>query len=345
LSEPLASSRLTVLIPAYNEGTTLADTLRSLQAQTLLPEEVLVIDDCSTDNTAEIARGFGVTVLRPPQNSGSKAGAQNFAMNFVKTEFTMAIDADTTLAPDAIELLMKALDDPKIAAACGLVLPRFVNTVWERGRYIEYLFAFSFYKPIQDYYERPLISSGCFSVYRTDILRANGCWRTRTMAEDMDLTWSFYAAHQGVRFIPAAVCYPVEPNNYAFMSKQLRRWSHGFIQNVVVHWRQLLHIPFLRSAVIISLWDAIFASIAYLFLLPLFAIFVSPLFLLGYLIDAPAVAVPVLIKAAERGEVWKALASLPSFFVLRTVNSVFMLQAIWQEWVLRKRLTVYEKGH
>jgi len=345
LSDPITNSRLTVLVPAYNEGTTLADTLRSLQAQTLLPEKVLVIDDCSTDNTAEIARSFGVTVLRPPQNTGSKAGAQNFAMSFVKTEFTMAIDADTTLAPNAIELLMQALDNPKIAAACGLVLPRFVRTVWERGRYIEYLFAFSFYKPIQDYYERPLISSGCFSVYRTDILRANGCWRTRTMAEDMDLTWSFYAAHQGVRFIPEAVCYPVEPHNYAFMSKQLRRWSHGFIQNVVVHWRHLLRIPFLRAAVMISLWDAIIASLAYLVLLPCLAVFVSPLFLLGYLIDAPAVAVPVLIKAAERRELGKALASLPSFFVLRTVNSVFLLQAIWREWVLRKRLMVYEKGH
>jgi biofilm PGA synthesis N-glycosyltransferase PgaC len=165
------------------------------------------------------------------------------------------------------------------------------------------------------------------------------------MAEDMDLTWSFYAAHQGVRFIPEAVCYPVEPHNYAFMSKQLRRWSHGFIQNVVVHWRQLLRIPFLRAAVMISLWDAIIASLAYLVLLPCLAVFVSPLFLLGYLIDAPAVAVPVLIKAAERRELGRALASLPSFFVLRTVNSVFLLQAIWCEWVLRKRLTVYEKGH
>jgi len=94
----------------------------------------------------------------------------------------MAIDADTTLAPDAIQKLLPALDDPKISAACGLVLPRYVKSVWERGRYIEYLFAFSFYKPIQDYYERPLISSGCFSVYRTEALRANnGCppepWR------------------------------------------------------------------------------------------------------------------------------------------------------------------------
>ena len=154
-------SRLTILVPAYNEAETIADTVRSLQTQTLLPEEIIVIDDCSTDDTYNIAKSMGVTVLRPPKNTGTKAGAQNFALETVKTEFTMAIDGDTTLAPDGIEKLMSALDDPSIVAACGFVLPRYVKTLWERGRYVEYLFAFSFFKRIQDYYEKPLISSTC----------------------------------------------------------------------------------------------------------------------------------------------------------------------------------------
>jgi biofilm PGA synthesis N-glycosyltransferase PgaC len=338
-------SDLTVLVPAYNEASTIADTIRSIQGQIVPPDEILVIDDCSSDNTADIARSLGVTVMRPPTNTGSKAGAQNFALPSVRTGYTMAIDADTTLAPDAIQKLLRALNDPKISAASGLVLPRYVKSIWERGRYIEYLFAFSFYKPIQDYYERPLISSGCFSVYRTEALRANGGWSTRTMAEDMDLTWSFYRDGYGVRFIPEAVCYPVEPHDFNFMKKQLRRWSHGFVQNVRLHWRDVLHISFLRSTVAVAIWDAVFSSIAYLVLLPVLVIFVSPIFLLGYLIDAPAVAFPVLIKAASRNEVGKAMASIPSFFVLRTVNSIFILEAIWKELVLRRPLCVYEKGH
>ena len=345
MDEPSGSSKLTVLVPAYNEASTLADTLRSLAAQTLPPQEVIVIDDCSTDNTSEIAQSFGVTVLRPPTNSGSKAGAQNYALDSVRTEFTMAIDADTTLAPDGIAKLMEAMEDPTVSAACGFVLPRHVRTLWERGRYIEYLFAFSFYKPIQDYYRRPLISSGCFSVYRTEVLWANGGWSTRTMAEDMDLTWSFYQAGHGVRFIPEAVCYPVEPHNFDFMRKQLKRWSHGFVQNVRLHWRKVLDIPFLSWTVAVALWDAVFASLAYLIALPLLSIFISPLFLLGYLIDAPAVAFPVLVKAAQRREIWKALTSIPSFFVLRAVNSLFILEALWSELVLRRPLRVYEKGH
>lgn len=341
-----AGSGLTVLVPAYNEAASIADTIRSIQTQTVPPEEIIVIDDFSSDNTGEIAKSCGVTVMRPPKNTGSKAGAQNFALDHVTTPYTMAIDADTTLAPNAIELLLPAIrDDVKVAAVCGFVLPRYVKTIWERGRYVEYMFAFTFFKPIQDYFEKPLISSGCFSAYRTDILKAAGGWSMRTLAEDMDLTWTFYQAGYKVRFIPEAVCYPIEPHDFDFMRKQLKRWSHGFVQNVRLHWRGLLNVPFLRVTIAVALWDATIASFCYLFLLPILSVIVSPLFLLGYLIDAPAVVVPVLVKGWQRKELGLALTSIPSFFVLRIVNGLFMLKAFWDEIVMRKPLKVYEKGH
>ena len=333
------------MIPAYNEAASIVDTVRSIQQQTVPPEEIIVIDDCSSDNTSELARGCGVTVLRPAKNTGTKAGAQNYALAQVHTRYVMAVDADTTLAPNAIELLLKAIDDPKISAACGFVIPRHVKTVWERGRYIEYLFAFTFFKPLQDYYEKPLISSGCFSIYRTDHLQENGGWSTRTMAEDMDLTWSFYQAGRGVRFVPDAVCYPIEPHDYNFMNKQLKRWSHGFLQNVRLHWKGILEVPFLRSSVFVGLFDAIVASFAYIFIIPLLAILVNPFFLLGYIYDIPTVIVPVMVKAWRRKEVWKALTSLPGFLILRVLNAVCMLKAVWFEFVLRRPLRVYEKGH
>ena len=336
---------VTVLVPAYNEAESIADTIRSLQAQTHPVTAIVVIDDFSTDGTGDVARACGATVIRPPRNTGSKAGAQNFALSRVKTQFTLAIDADTVLAPDAIEKILGAMDDPAVAAACGLVIPRHVETIWERGRYVEYLFAFNFYKPIQNYFGWPLISSGCFSIYRSPVLFETGGWSTRTMAEDMDLTWTLYQRGHKVRFVPEAVSYPIEPRDFNFMSKQLRRWAHGFIQNVVLHRRYLLTQPFLRSVVGVALWDGIVASIAYLFLLPLFAIFVNPLFLLGYVIDLPAVMVPVMIAAARRGETLKALGSVPGFLVLRWVNCLFMLRAVWSELILRKPLLVYEKGH
>jgi poly-beta-1,6-N-acetyl-D-glucosamine synthase len=336
---------LTVIVPAYNEAASIADTVRSVQAQTVRPAAIVVVDDCSTDGTGEVARACGATVVRPPANTGSKAGAQNFALTQVGTEFTLALDADTVLAPDAIERLLAALAEPGVAAACGFVLPRRVGTLWERGRYVEYLFAFGFYKPIQDYYGKPLIASGCFSVYRTEVLRRHGGWATRTLAEDMDLTWSFYRAGQAVRFVPAAVAYPIEPHDFRFMRTQLRRWSHGFAQNVRLHGRGLLGVPYLRAFVAVALWDALVASVAFLVLLPLLALLVDPLFLLGYVIDGPALLVPVLATAAPRREVRRALASLPAFWVLRAVNGAHILAAFWAEFGRGRSLRVYEKGH
>jgi hypothetical protein len=112
-----------------------------------------------------------------------------------------------------------------------------------------------------------------------------------------------------------------------------------------LHWRHLLDQPHLRMFVGVALWDATVASVLYLVLLPVLAVLVTPLALLVYVIDAPVVAVPALAKGAERGEVRRALASLPSFFVLRLVNSLFFLRALWAELVLGRRLAIYQKGH
>jgi cellulose synthase/poly-beta-1,6-N-acetylglucosamine synthase-like glycosyltransferase len=337
---------VTVIVPAYNEGPSLGDTLESLLKQTVPAAEIMVIDDCSTDDTAEVARRFGVTVLRPPANTGSKAGAQNLALAAVATEYTMAIDADTIVSPDAIERFLKVMEGQPVAAACGFVVPRYVRTVWERGRYVEYLLAFSFYKAIQDHYGKPLIASGCFSIYRTERLRHYGGWQTRTMAEDMDLTWTMYHAGEQVRFVPEAVCYPIEPHNFFFMSKQLRRWSHGFMQNVQLHWSHVLGVPFLRSVIGVAFWESTVASIIYLGVVPLTAIlFRNPLILLMYVLDGPALMVPVLSQAFKRREFWRAVGSIPAFFAIRVINCAFVLEAIWAEMIVGRRLVTYEKGH
>jgi biofilm PGA synthesis N-glycosyltransferase PgaC len=339
------ADELTVIVPAYNEGASVADTIESLRNQTTPPRRIIVVDDCSTDDTAAVAQSLGVDVLRPPSNTGSKAGAQTFALHEVTTRYTMAIDADTVLAPDAIELLSAAFVDDRVAAGSGFVLPRFVRTIWERGRYIEYLYSFTFHKPVQNYFLRPLISSGCFSMYRTDVLCSVGGWANRTMAEDMDLTWTLYERGWHVRFVPEACSYPIEPADWHFLGKQLRRWSHGFIQNVRLHWRGLLTLRYLRSIIAVAFFDALFSPIATLILFPLLAMIVSPWFLAVYVLDLPFIAIPVIAGARRRRELKKALVSLPAFLALKLANSWFMFRAVVDELILGRRLDVYEKGH
>src|SRR5438552_5302624 len=207
---------LTVIIPAYNEAEFVGDTIRSVLAQTVPPDQIILVDDGSTDATGDVGRRAGITVIRPPRNSGSKAGAQTFALPWVRTKLVMAVDADTTLEPTAVERLMQTFAHRGVGAACGLVLPRRIKSLWERGRFVEYLFAFTFYKQVQDYYRRPMISSGCFSMYRTDLMRRHGGWPGRTLAEDMDLTWSFNESGVGVLIVHEEGCYPIESYIYCF---------------------------------------------------------------------------------------------------------------------------------
>ena len=343
---PASRPTLTCIIPAYNEAASIRDTVDSVFNQSEPPESVIVVDDGSTDGTGELAQQAGAIVIRPSMGTGSKAGAQSFALPYVDTPLTMVLDADSTLSPTAVAELRAALtQDPEAAAACSFVVPRHRRTLWERGRYVEYLYAFGHGKQIQEIYGHPLISSGCFSMYRTEWLDHVGGWSTRTLAEDMDLTWTLYRLGGKVHFVETAICEPIEPDTIRMMSTQLKRWSHGFIQNVRVHRRGVLKRSMLRSIIAVSFWDGVVASIFYLMVLPVLTIFYGPWALVGYVIDLPAIAVPVLYAARKRGEFRHALASLPAFLVLRLLNAYHMIRAMFHEVVLRRTFDVYEKGH
>src|SRR3972149_6475712 len=120
-------------------------------------------------------------------------------------------------------------------------------------------------------------------MYRTQRLKRLGGWAHAALAEDMDLTGAMYQAGSGVRFTPEAISYPIEPHALRLMRSQLRRWSHGFVQNIRLHWRGILQTPFLRYSVGVMLWDATIATIAYFIFIPLLALYLGQLWpLLGY---------------------------------------------------------------
>lgn len=339
---------LTILVPAYNEERHLAQTLQSLMSQTRPPEKIIVIDDCSTDATGDVARRAEVAVVRPPENTGSKALAQNAALDQVETPYAMTVDADTVLAPDALEKIFavfKGDQDEKIAAACGFVVPRHVRTIWERGRYIEYLFSLTLHKRVQDFYEKPVVGSGCFCVYRTNLLKQIGGWSNRTVAEDMDLTWGFYGLGKVVRFVPDAVCYPVEPDTLSMLHTQLRRWTHGFAQNVKLHRGLWPRVPILRGLIATGVIDTMLAFLFLFVIAPVMAVVHSPWWLMVYVVDLPIVTVPALAAGIKRREVGRVLLSLPCYVPLRLVNAWCSFEAIVSEWVLNRPLTTFVKGH
>jgi biofilm PGA synthesis N-glycosyltransferase PgaC len=285
-------------------------------------------------------------VVRPEVNTGFKAGAMNVGLSRVRSEWLVTLDADTVLAPDALEQILDAAREGGAAATCGLVLPQRIRSLWERARFVEYLLAFGVFKPVQDWYRHPMIASGCFCLYKTETVRAVGGFPTDTVGEDLDLTWSLYLAQEMVKYASRAICYPVEPPNLTFMRRQLIRWSHGFVQNVRLHGRQILGVPMLRAFVIIALLDAMLGGLLYLLVTPLLAMTHGFRYLGAlYLADCLLMAGPVLWKGHRLGLLRQTLASLPFLYVLRLMNLYYFWRALILEGIFQRPLQVFEKGH
>lgn len=108
------SCPVTVIVPAYNAAEFLPVTLRSLQQQTLPPERVIVVDDGSSDGSAEIAERHGATCLR--QDNAGPGAARNRGLHAATTEFVAFLDADDWYAPDKLERSVTRL--AALKAAC-----------------------------------------------------------------------------------------------------------------------------------------------------------------------------------------------------------------------------------
>ena len=105
--KPLVS----ILIPAYNAETWIADTLCSAIAQTWEPKEIIVVDDGSTDRTLSIARQFESDQFRVVANEHQGAAAtRNKALSLSRGDYIQYLDADDLLAPDKIARQMEAVE-------------------------------------------------------------------------------------------------------------------------------------------------------------------------------------------------------------------------------------------
>lgn len=115
---------VSVIIPNYNYARTLPLCLEHLAKQTYTPIEVIVADDCSTDDSVRIARAYGARVVQPERNSG-QAVARNLGAAAARGEILFFLDSDVALRPDAVANAVAVLrDDPAIGAVCGCYTDR-----------------------------------------------------------------------------------------------------------------------------------------------------------------------------------------------------------------------------
>lgn len=350
----MSALTLSVIVPAYNEEEGLPATLEALLRQTVPAEQIIVVDDGSDDRTGQVAAGYGVTVLRPPHNLGSKARAQNYALPYCVSDLVLAVDADTILADDYIEKIKPAFDQPQVAVAAGCVLTRFERTWAERGRSIEYLFGFHWNRPIQNLANSPVVCSGCCSVFRRDVLAEFGGFPERTIVEDMDFTWSAQLRGHRAVYVAAAVAWAADPENLTYLRKQVWRWMSGFFQNVRLHAvRMIFKKPLLALWIILAVWEIFVAPIwwAAPVLVPLLSDTSVGTALLWWFGIELLLTLPPLIYASRRRRLplVPMLLNFPFIYLMKAVNIYYAWKALIIELLLvplglARGLVVYEKG-
>lgn len=110
--------RVSVVIPAYNAAKTIRATLDSVSSQTEAPDEILVLDDGSTDQTASIVRSFGSAVTLFCQPNCGAAKTRNKLCQLAKGKVIAFLDADDLWHPQYLEHQLDVLEKHKEAIGC-----------------------------------------------------------------------------------------------------------------------------------------------------------------------------------------------------------------------------------
>ncbi len=231
---------VSVIVPAYNEGRNIASCLASILASDYPHDklQVIIVNDGSRDDTAEIVCGYLATVPGAPvklvdQANAGKAHALNNALrNHATGDLVMCLDADSSIAPDAITNGVRYFEDERVMALAANV--RIVRT---RGllnlvQVFEYIVSYQMKKALT-VLNIEYIIGGIGSMFRRAHLERIGYYDTNTITEDIDLSMKILRdGNNVVRVIYGAdvVAYTESVLRVPDLVKQRYRWKWGRFQ-------------------------------------------------------------------------------------------------------------------
>ncbi|WP_298908051.1 polysaccharide deacetylase family protein [uncultured Aliiroseovarius sp.] len=224
---------VSVLIPAFCEETVIVKSVTSVLQSDYPIAQVIVIDDGSTDDTAQVVRDqFSadprVRLIR--QDNQGKAEALNTGIRHIDTPVFVAIDADTIIAPEAVGELVKHFNDPGVGAVAGNVKVGNRQNLLTRLQAIEYITAQNLDRRAYEILNGIMVVPGSIGAWRTEAVIAAGGYMTQTLVEDADLTVSVIRSDFKVVFEPAAHAYTEAPETIRQWMRQRLRWHFGMLQ-------------------------------------------------------------------------------------------------------------------
>ncbi len=229
---------MTVVIPAYNEEATIADTINSLWRTGYPSLEIIVVDDGSSDSTAEKAAALGARVIRHETNKG-RAHAVMTGIKNARGEIVVTVDADTIVEKDALHRIASFFRDKSVGAVCGRLRVVGEEKLLTRWQSIEYSIGYAYTKKIQDAMDWVLIPSGAFSAYRKEAVRDADAYDT--VAEDFDIAMNIRRRGYTIRFCENCVAYTKVPSTLSSFIRQRIRWGVGGLQVIAKHGDMLLN--------------------------------------------------------------------------------------------------------
>lgn len=234
-----------ILVPCFNEGDNVRETIDWLARQEYPNFEIIAINDGSSDATGAIldelaARQPRLRVLHFTRNQG-KAMALRMGALAARSEFLVCIDGDAVLHPHATQWLMYHLTSgPRVGAVTGNPRIRNRSTLLGRLQVGEFSSIIGLIKRAQRIYGRVFTVSGVVSAFRKSALHRNRYWNTDMVTEDIDLTWLLQADHWDVRYEPNALCWILMPETLRGLWKQRLRWAQGGVEVMRRYGRSVL---------------------------------------------------------------------------------------------------------
>jgi glycosyltransferase involved in cell wall biosynthesis len=229
--QPLVS----ILIPAYNAGAWLSDTIKSAQAQTWPNKEIIIVDDGSKDNTLSIARSFASSNLHvfTQTNQGASA-ARNKALSHSRGDYLQWLDADDLLGPDKIASQMAVIGQ-------GIRQRTLLSGSW--GRFI-YRASKADFSPTPLWHdlspiewlsrkmEQNLHMQPATWLVSRELTEAAGPWDTRlSFDDDGEYFCRVLLASNGVKFVPEArVFYRISgPGCLSYIGRSNKKLESQFL--------------------------------------------------------------------------------------------------------------------
>ncbi|GIE79412.1 bi-functional transferase/deacetylase [Actinoplanes philippinensis] len=237
---PPVTEPVSVIVPAYNEKEGIEAAVRSLACGDHPGIEVVVVDDGSTDGTADLVDRMGlpnVRVVRVP--NGGKPNALNTGVAMARHDLIVMVDGDTIFEPESLRLLVQPFADPSVGAVAGNVKVGNRETTVALWQHIEYVIGFNLDRRLYEVMNCMPTVPGAIGAFRREALAQVGGVSDETLAEDTDVTMALCRAGWRVVYAQDARAWTEAPTTMEQLYRQRYRWSYGTMQAMWKHRRAL----------------------------------------------------------------------------------------------------------